>query len=67
MPEGGQLLVKFHNDAGPLALVLQPNGTLTGSGTVDVAGRKMYRSATGDIAYTPQNARCTLGTLTANK
>lgn len=67
VPEGGQLVVKFQNSAGPLSLVLQPDGTLTGSGSVDVAGRKMYKSASGDIAYTPQNARCTLGTLTANK
>jgi hypothetical protein len=67
VPEGGQLLVKFQNSAGPLSLVFQPNGTLTGSGSVDVAGRKMYRSETGDISYLLQNARCTLGTLTANK
>lgn len=67
MPEGSQLVVKFQNSTGPLSLVLQPDGTLNGSGSVDVAGRKMYRSANGDIAYTPENARCTLGTLTASK
>src|SRR6202158_5779226 len=64
VPEGSQLVVKFQHGAGPLSLVLQPNGTLTGSGSVDVNGRKIYRSQTGDIAYTPQTARCTLGTLT---
>ena len=42
-------------------------GTLNGSGSVEVNGRKIYRSPRGDIAYTPQNARCTLGTLTPNK
>ena len=42
-------------------------GTLNGSGSVEVNGRKIYRSSRGDIAYTPQNARCTLGTLTPNK
>jgi len=67
VPEGSQLVVKFQHSAGPLALVLQPNGTLTGSGSVDVNGRKIYRSQSGDIAYTPQNARCTLGTLTPSK
>lgn len=67
VPEGGQLLVKFQNSTGPLSLVVQPNGTLTGSGSVDVAGRKVYRSEAGDISYVPQNARCTLGTLMANK
>ena len=67
MPENGQLVVKFQHNAGPLSLVLQPNGTLTGTGTVDVNGRKMYRTASGDIAYTPQSARCTLGTLAPSK
>jgi hypothetical protein len=67
VPEGSQLVVKFQHGAGPLSLVLQPNGTLTGSGSVDVNGRKIYRSQTGDIAYTPQNARCELGTLTPSK
>jgi hypothetical protein len=67
VPEGGQLVVKFQHSAGPLSLVLQPNGTLTGSGSVDINGRKIYGSQTGDIAYTPQNARCTLGTLTPSK
>jgi hypothetical protein len=67
VPEGGQLVVKFQHSAAPLSLVLQPNGSLTGSGSVDVNGRKIYGSQTGDIAYTPQNARCTLGTLTPSK
>jgi len=67
VPEDGQLVVKFRHSAGPLSLVLQPNGTLNGTGSVEVNGRKIYRSPTGDIAYTPQNARCTLGTLTPNK
>jgi hypothetical protein len=64
VPEGSQLVVKFQHSGGPLSLVLQPNGTLTGSGSADVNGRKIHRSQTGDIAYTPQNSRCTLGTLT---
>ena len=67
VPEGSQLVVKFQHGTGPLSLVLQPNGTLTGSGSVDVNGRKIYRSQTGDTAYTPQNASCTLGTLTPSK
>jgi hypothetical protein len=67
VPENGQLVVKFKHSAGPLSLVLQADGTLTGSGAVDVNGRKIYRAANGDIAYTPQDARCTLGTLTPSK
>jgi hypothetical protein len=67
VPEGGQLLVKFQHAAGPLALILEQNGNLTGSGSVDVNGRKVYRTQKGDIAYTPQNARCALGTLMPRK
>ena len=62
--EGGQMLVRFDHKGGPLSLVLQPNGTLSGSGTVAVAGRKVYKDANGHIAYTPQNASCAVGTLT---
>jgi hypothetical protein len=66
-PEGGRLVVKFQHKEGPLALILEPNGTLTGSGMVDVAGRKIYKGANGEIEYTPVSARCSLGTLTATK
>ncbi len=67
MPEGAQLIVKFQHGAGPLSFILQPNGTLTAAGSVTVNGRKIYRAPNGDIAYTPQNASCTLGTLSPAK
>ena len=65
--EGGQLIVKFQNSTGPLSFVLQPNGTLTGAGSVDVAGRRAIQGAGGDVEYLPRNARCVLGTLEASK
>ena len=65
--ENGQMLVKFQNSTGPLSLVLQPNGTLTGSGDVDVAGRKAIQAAGGGVDYLPRNASCSLGTLEAAK
>jgi hypothetical protein len=66
LPAGGQLGVKLQNGATPFTLVLQPNGTLAGSGTVDVAGRKLVRSSNGDVHnFVPVNARCAVGTLTA--
>ena len=66
LPSGGQLAVKLQNGATPFTLVLQPNGTLAGSGTVDVAGRKLIRSTGDDVHnFVPVNARCTVGTLTA--
>ena len=64
-PAGDQINIKFQNGATPFTLALQPNGTLVGSGTVDVAGRRMVRSSNDDVHnFVPVNARCTLGTLT---
>jgi hypothetical protein len=68
VPEGGHLVVKFDNNTGPFSLILQPNGTLAGQGTVDVAGRSI-RQGTGNNPnyYVPVNARCAVGTLSASK
>jgi hypothetical protein len=61
---GGQFAVKLQNGTTPFSLVLQPNGTLTGAGTVTVAGRKMIRSTGDDVHnFVAQNATCNLGTL----
>jgi hypothetical protein len=65
--QGGQLMIDFQNSTGPLSLVLQPNGTLTGSGNVDVAGRRAIQGAGGGIDYLPRNARCSLGMLEASR
>jgi len=67
LPEAGHMVVKFQNGTGPLSLVLQPNGTLTGSGNIDVAGRRAIQSDSGGLDYLPRNARCALGTLEAVK
>ncbi|MDE3135547.1 MAG: hypothetical protein KGL59_03145 [Acidobacteriota bacterium] len=67
VPESSQLVVKFKNDTGPFSLVLQPNGTLTGGGTVLVAGRRIYQTASGQPGYVPLNSSCTVGTLTPSK
>jgi hypothetical protein len=65
LPESGQLIVKFQNSTGPLSLILQQNGTLTGSGNVEVAGRRAIQAEGGGVDYLPRNARCALGTLEA--
>jgi hypothetical protein len=67
LTEGGQMVVKFQNGTGPLSLVLQPNGTLAGSGNVDVAGRRAIQSDSGGLDYLPRNSRCALGILEAVK
>jgi hypothetical protein len=61
---GGQLEVKMQNGAAPFTLVLQPNGTLVGSGTIAVDGRKLVPTAEGDVHnFVPVKANCSLGTL----
>lgn len=67
LPENGQFVVKFQNPAEPLSLILQPNGTLTGSGDVNVAGRRAIQGDGGKIDYLPRNARCAVSTLEAAK
>ena len=65
--ENGQMLVKFQNNTGPLSLVLQPNGTLTGAGSVEVTGRRAIQGNGGGVDYLARNARCDLGTMQASK
>lgn len=65
--ENGQMVVKFQNNTRPLSVILQPNNTLTGSGVVEVTGRKVFQAAGGGLDYTPRNARCSLGTMEAAK
>ena len=67
VPESGQFIVKFQNNTGPLSLVLQPNGSLTGSGEVNVTGRRAIQAAGGGVDYQPRNAQCSLGTFTASR
>jgi hypothetical protein len=65
MDAGGEITVKIQNGATPFALSLQPNGTLAGSGVVNVAGRVVTGSRGDEILYAPRNARCAIETLTA--
>lgn len=67
LPESGQLVVKFQNDTGPFALTLEPNGTLAGSGTVEVTGRVMTGLKGTEPVYLPRNARCAVGTFAPSK
>jgi hypothetical protein len=64
-PSGAQFAVKLQNGTTPFTLALQPNGTLVGSGVINVAGRKLVRSSGDDVHnFVPQNATCNLGALT---
>jgi hypothetical protein len=63
----GQILLRIENGTTPLALNLQANGTLVGSGVVNVAGRVVTGSTDNAITYAARNARCAVGTLMPQK
>jgi len=57
--------VTIDNAGTPIALTLQPDGTLAGSGLADVVGRIVSGTAqNGDITFRPARASCPVGTLT---
>jgi hypothetical protein len=61
----GEVLVTLRNAASPLTFALQPNGTLLGSGTIQVAGRLVTGMNGDTIVFRPVTASCTLGALVA--
>jgi hypothetical protein len=62
---GNQTLVKIQNAGRPLVLNFKPDGTLVGSGSVQVNGRRLTgKNANDDLTFVPRPATCTLGILT---
>ena len=62
-----QIMVNVKNGTSPFMLTVQPNGVLTGSGTVDVAGRIVTGASDTALTYAPKDARCTIGTLSPSQ
>jgi len=65
---GRGLVARIGDDASPIALVLQPNGTIGGSGVVRVAGRTIQgtsRDANDNerVVFGATNGQCAIGTL----
>jgi len=60
-----QIQITVKNGASPFTMELQPNGSLLGSGSVDVAGRVVTGSDANGIVFAPSNARCSVNTLAA--
>lgn len=59
------LHVAIDNGGTPIALTLQADGSLAGSGTAEVVGRLVSgKSPSGDLAFRPTHASCPIGTLT---
>jgi len=59
------IIVILRNGSAPLTLTLQPDGTLRGSGAVDVAGRVVTGTDANGATYAPRSARCAVGSLIA--
>ena len=60
---GGRITVRVQNGSQPLMLALQPNGALTGSGSVQVNGRVIAGRRGNEILYAPRTASCNIGTM----
>lgn len=61
--QGGQIVIAVENGSAPFTVTLGVDGTLSGSGTVRVDGRRITGSGPGGITYAPQTASCPLGKL----
>jgi hypothetical protein len=60
-----QTQVKIQDGNTPIVLRVNSDGTLSGSGTVPVNGRRIVgKNANGDLTFAPRPATCNLGMLT---
>jgi hypothetical protein len=66
-PGAAQAAITVKNDPAPFTLALQSDGTLTGSGSVDVVGRVVTGSTANGITFAPRTARCALNVLTPKR
>lgn len=63
---GNQVQIAIQQDVKPVVVTFRPDGTLLGTGAIQVNGRVATgRLPNDEIAYTPRIATCTLGTLAA--
>ena len=60
---GGRITIRVKNESATFPLALQPDGTLSGSGNVDVSGKVMTGTQGDHMTYAPVSGRCTVGTL----
>jgi hypothetical protein len=60
-----RVVVTVRNGNVPMTLTLGQDGSLSGSGAVDVAGRLVTGVNGSDVTFTPHQERCPVGTLTA--
>jgi hypothetical protein len=66
--QGGAATIAVKNGTSPFGLILQSNGSLTGSGTATINGKLMTAlDAGGNPVLTPTSASCAVGTMNAAK
>jgi hypothetical protein len=58
-----RLVVTVRNGSVPLTLTLGTDGSLAGSGTVDVAGRLVTGMSGDNVTFAPHTEKCAVGTL----
>ncbi len=59
-----RVAVTLRNGDVPVSLALKPDGTLSGAGTIDVAGRAVTGVNEKGATFAPKNARCPVAALT---
>jgi hypothetical protein len=65
---GAQTNITIKNGNTPVSLVYKSDGTLGGSGPLQVNGRRLIgQNGDGSLAFAPRPATCTLSVLTGNK
>jgi hypothetical protein len=61
---GGQTTIAVENGSSPFTMTLGADGTLSGSGTIRLDGRKITgKGPSGDFTYAPKATSCSLGSL----
>jgi hypothetical protein len=63
----GHITIRVQNEAGPFSLVLQPDGTLAGAGSINVSGKVLTGHNGDQMTYAPVSGQCAIGSLAASK
>jgi hypothetical protein len=59
--------ITLKNGSSPFSLVLQPNGSLSATGSAKIDGRLVSGQNGSAFTFTPASASCTIGTLNVTK
>jgi hypothetical protein len=63
---GGQIRLQLENSASPFTVTVEPDGSLSGPASVEVAGRIATGMTGTQVNYTPSNASCSASRLFPN-